>query len=90
MLAPGYFISNVVDHAWAEVNPSNDGKTWIHVEVSDSCKGIKNGRDVNDLIGLKINNFSCYHGRNYKMVLAFQVTEDRQVIIVDRTSAYSP
>ena len=31
MITVGYFVPNVVDHAWVQVNPSHDGKTW------DSC-----------------------------------------------------
>ena len=90
ILMPAQFIPNIIDHAWAEVNPSNDGKTWIQVDSSDSCVAVQKGTSVNDLMGITINNTMKYSGSNYKMVLAFQVTQDRQIIIIDRTDIYSP
>ena len=56
MVTVGYFVPNVVDHAWAQVNPSRDGKTWIHVEVTDSCVGLSTGKSINQLWNLTINN----------------------------------
>ena len=90
ILIPAQLIPNVIDHAWAEVNPSNDGKTWIHVDPSDSCVNIQKGATVNDLFGSTIDNTSKYRDNDYKMVLAFQITQDGQIVIVDRTNAYSP
>lgn len=89
MVTVGYFVPNVVDHAWVQVNPSNDGKTWIHVEVTDSCCRLKNGSAISQLWNLTINNNACYFERNYKMVLAFQLNEDGEVVITDVTSTFS-
>jgi hypothetical protein len=83
----GYFIANVVDHSWTEVNPSKDGKSWIHVEVTDACVSIQRTHELNFST---INNTMYYANSHYKMVLAFQITEDRHVMIIDRTSVYSP
>jgi hypothetical protein len=83
----GYFIPNTVDHAWAEVNPSQDGKSWIHVEVTDACVSIQTMHELNPST---INNTMYYVYSHFKMVLAFQITEDRHVMIIDRTSVYSP
>jgi len=35
LVTVGYFVPSIVDHVWAQVNPSNDGKTCIQVEVTD-------------------------------------------------------
>jgi hypothetical protein len=86
LVTPGYFIPNVADHAWAEVNPSKDGTTWRHVDPSDACKAIRDGKSLNGTI----DNMLRYKDLHYKMVLAYQLTEDRQVIMIDRTSVYSP
>jgi transglutaminase-like putative cysteine protease len=88
LLTPAYIIPNVVDHIWAEVNPSNDGKIWIQIDPTDACAAIQKGVALRDLTS--INNTSYYANRNYDMVLAFQATEDRQVIITDRTDVYFP
>jgi len=80
----------VVDHAWAEVNPSNDNETWIHVEVTDSCVRIQKGEESIDETATTIDNPSYYEKKDFQLVLAFQVTEDREVLIFDRTSFYSP
>jgi len=90
MVTVGYFVPNVVDHAWVQVNPSNDGKTWIHVEVTDSCYRLKNGSAISQLWNLTINNNAYYFERNYKMVLAFQLNEGGEVVITDVTSTFSP
>jgi hypothetical protein len=83
---PGYFIPNVVDHEWAEIDPSKDDKTWIHVEPTDACALIQKGQDINGTV----NNVLYYKTSHYRMVLAFRITEDRHIIIVDRTNVYSP
>lgn len=90
MVTVGYFVPNVVDHAWVQVNPSNDGKTWIHVEVTDSCYDLKNGSTINQLWNSTINNNAYYFKKDYKMVLAFQLNEDGEVMITDVTSTFSP
>lgn len=89
MVTVGYFVPNVVDHAWVQVNPSNDGKTWVHVEVTDSCCRLKKGSAISQLWNLTINNNAYYFERNYKMVLAFQLNEDGEVVITDVTSTFS-
>lgn len=81
-------IDLVVDHVWAEVNPSKDGKTWVHVEPTDSCARTQKGRSIYD-IPATVNNPSYYKKKSFQMVFAFQVTEERQVLIIDRTSFYS-
>ena len=78
----------VVDHAWAEVNPSNDNENWIHVEVTDSCVRIQRGEEI-DETATTIDNPSYYEKKDFQLVLAFQVTEDGEVLIIDRTSYYS-
>lgn len=90
MATVGYFAPNVVDHAWVQVNPSNDGKTWIHVEVTDSCYALKNGSAINQLWNVTINNNAYYSKNHYKMVLAFQLNEEGEVVITDLTSTFSP
>lgn len=79
----------VVDHAWAEVNPSKDNKTWIHVEPTDSCVRIQKGEKSIYDNPATVNNPSLYKAKNFQMVFAFQVTVERQVIIIDRTSFYT-
>jgi hypothetical protein len=86
LVMTGYVVPNVVDHSWAEVNPSKDSKTWIHVEVTDACYSIQTTHILNPST---VNNTSYYKNQHYKMVLAYQVDADRQVIIVDRTVVYS-
>ena len=78
----------VIDHMWAEANPSKDGRTWVHVEPTDSCVRIqKEEKGIYDSPAT-VNNPSLYKAKNFQMVLAFQVTEKRQVLIIDRTSFY--
>lgn len=86
----GYFSPGVVDHAWAQVNPSYDGKTWIHVEVTDSCALLAKGNTTDQLWNLTINNNAYYAKRDYKMVLAFELNYDGDVVITDVTSTFSP
>jgi hypothetical protein len=86
LVMTGYLIPNVVDHSWAEVNPSNDGRTWIHVEVTDACYSTKTTHILNPST---VNNTSYYKNQHYKMVLAYQVDADGQVTMVDRTAVYS-
>ena len=88
LLVTGYVIPGIVDHSWAEVNPAKDGKTWIHIDPSDSAVGVQLGKSIDELNS--INNPLMYHERNYKLVLAFETTPEGQVSIVDRTSSYSP
>lgn len=78
----------VVDHVWAEVNPLKDGKTWIHVEPTDSCVRIQKAEKSIYDTPATANNPSLYSQKNFQMVFAFQVTEERQVLIIDRTSFY--
>lgn len=85
----GYFVPNVVDHSWAQVNPSHDGKTWIHVEVTDSCIRLKEGITIDQLWNSTINNDTYYNKRNYKMVLAYQLNEGGEIVITDVTSTFS-
>lgn len=90
MVTVGYFVPSVVDHAWAQVNPSGDGKTWVHVEVTDSCVQISSGKTIGQLWNVTINNNSYYNKNHYKMVLAYQLNEDGEVVITDVTSTFSP
>jgi hypothetical protein len=80
----------VVDHVWTEVNPSIDGKTWIHVDPTQSCVRILSGESIYREPAT-VNNTSFYveewHS-DFQMVIAFQVTAQRQVLVVDRTSVY--
>jgi hypothetical protein len=85
----GYFVPNVVDHSWVQVNPSHDGKTWIHVEVTDSCDQLRKGNTINQLWNVTINNNACYNKNNYKMVLAYQLNEDGEIVITDVTATFS-
>jgi len=90
MVTVGYFVPNVVDHAWAQVNPLRDGKTWIHVEVTDSCVRLRNGATIDQLWNQSINNNSYYYKYHYKMVLAYQLNELGEITITDVTSVFSP
>jgi hypothetical protein len=89
MVTVGYFVPSVVDHAWVQVNPSHDGQTWIHVEVTDSCVRIAKSGTVDQLWNTTINNNSYYNKYHYKMVLAYQLNEDAEVMITDVTSTFS-
>jgi len=89
MVTVGYYVPNVVDHAWVQVNPSRDGKTWIHVEVTDSCVLLQKGNTTNQLWNWTINNNAYYNKNHYKMVLAYQLNEDGEVEITDVTSIFS-
>jgi hypothetical protein len=82
----GYLIPNVVDHSWSEVNPSKDGKTWIHVEVTDACYSIQTNHVLNPST---VNNTAYYKNRHYAMVLAYQLDANGNVTIIDRTAVYS-
>jgi hypothetical protein len=85
----GYFQPNVVDHSWVQVNPSHDGETWIHVEVTDTCVSLQNGKTIDDLWNVSINNNSYYTGRTYKMVLAYELNQNGEIVITDVTSTFS-
>jgi hypothetical protein len=85
----GYFNPNVVDHSWAQVNPSNDGRTWIHVEVTDTCAGLKNGKTINEFWNVTINNNAYYRNRHYKMVLAYELNQNEEIVITDVTATFS-
>jgi hypothetical protein len=89
MVTVGYFVPNVVDHTWAQVNPSHDGQTWIHVEVTDSCVNMAKGSTVDQLWNSTINNNSLYNNNHYRMVLAYQLNGDAEVVITDVTSTFS-
>jgi uncharacterized protein YneF (UPF0154 family) len=86
----GYFAANTVDHTWVQVNPSHDGKTWIHVEVTDTCARLSKGETINQLWNQTINNNSYYSKENYKMVQAYELNENGEVVITDVTSIFSP
>ena len=85
----GYFVPNVVDHAWVQVNSSHDGKTWIHVEVTDTCAQLRDGKTIDQLWNQTINNNSYYFKNNYKTVQAYELNENGDVIITD-ASTFSP
>jgi len=89
VIGVGYFIPNVVDHNWAQVNPSHDGETWIHVEVVDTCEALKNGSTIDELWNETINKNSYYADRQYKMVLAYDMTQNGEVVITDVTATFS-
>jgi hypothetical protein len=89
LITVGYFFPNIVDHAWAQVNPSHDGKTWIQVEVTDTCDQLRKGNTIEQLWNQTINNNSYYFKNNYKMVLAYQLNENDEIIITDVTSTFS-
>jgi hypothetical protein len=89
MVTVGYFVPNVVDHTWVQVNPSHDGQTWIHVEVTDSCYNITKGGTIDQLWNVTINNNSYYNNHHYKMVLAYQLNENAEVMVTDVTSTFS-
>jgi hypothetical protein len=86
LVMTAYLIPNVVDHSWAEVNPLKDGKTWIDVEVTDAWYSIKTTGSLNLLT---INNTSYYKSQHYRMLFAYQLDANRNVIITDRTAVYS-
>lgn len=88
LLGTGYVIPGKVDHAWAEVNPSKDGETWIHIEPADCAVAIQEGKTIGELHCY--NNPSMHFTKNIKLVLAFEPTEDGKVVIKDRTDTYSP
>jgi hypothetical protein len=76
----------VVDHAWIQVNPSKDGKTWIQVEVGEVAMTLAKESQsttygVLGLITIKPIN------SHYKMVLGYQLI-DNQVVITDVTSTF--
>ena len=85
----GYFQPNVVDHSWVQVNPSHDGKTWIHVEVTDTCVVLKNGNTTDELWNGTINNNSYYAYKYYKMVLAYDLNQNDEIVITDVTDTFS-
>lgn len=85
----GYFQPGVVDHAWAQVNPSHDGETWIHVEVADTCSALQTGKTINDLWNATINNNAYYSNRYYKMVLAYELNQNTEIVITDVTKTFS-
>jgi len=88
LLVTGYVITGSVDHTWAEVNPSKDGETWIHVEPTDCAYNILHGASVDELTCY--DNPSMHYDKNYELVLAFEPTQDGEIIIRDRTETYSP
>ena len=87
LLVTGYVINGVVNHTWAEVNPSKDGKTWIHVDPTDCVVGVQLGHSIDEM--KCYNNPSMYSKKNYELVLAFEPTPDGQTIITDRTDFYT-
>jgi hypothetical protein len=89
MVTVGYFVPNVVDHAWAQVNPSYDGKNWIPLDVTDSCFGLAHGKTIDQLWNDTINNDSYFYKSHFKMVLAYQLGESGETTITDVTSTFS-
>jgi hypothetical protein len=89
VIGVGYFIPNVVDHDWVQVNPSHDGKTWIHVEVTDTCDRLKKGETIDELWNVTIDNNSYYANRHYKMVLAYELNQNGEIVITDVTATFS-
>ena len=85
----GYFIPSVVDHNWIQVNPSHDGETWIHIDVSDTCVGIQNGNTIDGLWNHTFNNNSKYIKKDYKMVLAYEMNKNGEIVITDVTATFS-
>lgn len=79
-----------VDHAWTEINPTKDNMTWIHVDPTECCTRIADGISIYQE-PRTIDNpqyYSKYWGSNFKMIFAFQVTEENEVIIFERTTLY--
>lgn len=89
MVTVGYLVPNVVDHAWAQVNPSHDGETWIHIDVSDTCVSLQNGKTINNLWNATINHNQDYVNRHYKMVLAYELNQNGEIVITDVTATFS-
>jgi hypothetical protein len=89
MVTVGYFWPSVVDHAWVQVNPSGDEKTWIQIDVADTCAGLQNGQTIEQLYNHTWNNDAYYSNRHYKMVLAYQLNDNNQVTITDVTETFS-
>jgi hypothetical protein len=88
LVVTGYVITGSVDHSWAEVNPSKDGKTWIHVEPTDCAYNILQGKEISELTSC-YDNPSRYYNKGYELILAFEPTQDGEVVIWDRTEFYS-
>jgi hypothetical protein len=85
----GYFFPGVVDHAWIQVNPSGDGKTWIQIDVADTCAGLQDGKTIDQLWNNTLNNNSYYAGKHYKMVLAYELNSNNEITITDVTKTFS-
>lgn len=89
---PARYVSDlVVDHAWTEINPSKDGETWIHVDPTECCTRITSGISIYQEPAT-VNHpllYSNYWGSDFKMIFAFQVTEGKEVLIVERTALYT-
>ena len=64
-------------------------KPGIYVEVTDSCVLLTRGKTINQLWNRTINNNSYYDKNHYKMVLAYQLDEDGEIVITDVTSTFS-
>ena len=88
---PARLVSDlVVDHAWTEINPSKDGVIWIHVDPTECCTRIASGTSIYQEPAT-VNHpllYSNYWGSDFKMTFAFQVTEEKEVLIVERTAVY--
>lgn len=85
----GYFEPGVVDHNWIQVNPSDDGETWIHIDVSDTCDNLKKGKTIDELWNKTINNNAQYVTMDYKMVLAYEMKQNGEILITDVTDTFS-
>ncbi len=89
VIGVGYFVPSVVDHNWAQVNPSHDGETWIHVDVADTCAGYRNGNTTDELWNVTMNNNSYKAKEHYKMVLAYELNQNGEIVITDVTDTFS-
>jgi hypothetical protein len=84
----GYFVPSVVDHNWIQVNPSSDGETWIHIDVADTCDNLKNGKTIDELWNRTINNNSQYAKLGFKMVIAYEINQNGEIVITDVTETF--
>jgi predicted small secreted protein len=87
----GYYETGIVDHSWIQVNPSFDNKTWVTIEVAGICNNLDEGKTINQLWTDFINNdlrFFDANGNRYKMVLAYQLNGNNEVIITDVTKTF--
>ena len=53
--------------------------------ILENLSDVKNGTNWKNVKGK-----GCARDKDYKLVLAFEATQDEEVIIIDRTETYSP